>query len=70
MVNLAEVQKQADELTLEERNGLLAYLLDKIPDFPASADEEELDRREAEMDSGAVTPVAHDEFLAQVGRKR
>ncbi|RYD84465.1 MAG: hypothetical protein EOP84_05410 [Verrucomicrobiaceae bacterium] len=69
MVNLADVQKQADQLSQEERNGLLAYLLDALPGFPESADDVELDRRDAEMDSGAVTPLTHSEFMSQVGRE-
>jgi len=70
MVNLADIQKQADQLSQEERDGLLAYLLDALPGFPAGADDAELDRRDAEMDSGAVTPLTHSEFMSQVGRGR
>jgi len=70
MVNLADIQKQADELSQEERNGLLAYLLDAVPGFPVGADDAELDRRDAEMDAGTATPLTHSEFMRQVGRGR
>ena len=31
-------------------------------------DDAEVDRREAELDSGSVTSISHAEFLSQVGR--
>jgi hypothetical protein len=69
-MKLADVQRQADSLSLEDRNGLLAYLIERIPDFPPAANEEELECRDAEMDSGEVTPISHQDFLARVGRNR
>ena len=68
MVQLAELQKQADELSAEDRQGLLAYLLHGLTGAPEGADEEELLRREAEMDSGDVKPLSHREFVREVGR--
>lgn len=68
MVQLADVQKQAKELSEEDRKGLVAYLLHGFAGVPFGPDDEEVDTREAEMDSGAVTPISHAEFLAQVGR--
>ena len=70
MVQLAEIQRQAKELSEEEREGLVAYLLHSLSGLPSGPDDEEVARREAEMDSGAVIPISHDEFLAQVGRVR
>ncbi|OYV06931.1 MAG: hypothetical protein CFE26_03655 [Verrucomicrobiales bacterium VVV1] len=68
MVRLADVQKQAKELSEEDRKGLVAFLLHEMSGLPSGPDDEEVERREAEMDAGAVTPISHDEFLAQVGR--
>jgi hypothetical protein len=68
MVQLADVQKQAKELSEEDRKGLVAYLLHSMSGLPAGPDDEEVERREAEMDSGAVAPISHAEFLAQVDR--
>lgn len=68
MVGLADIQKQAKELSEEDRKGLVAYLLHEMSGLPSGPDDEEVERREAEMDSGAVTPITHDEFLTQVGR--
>ena len=66
MVQLADVKRQAKELSEEDRKGLVAYLLHGFTDVPLGPDDEEVERREAEMDSGEVTPISHDEFLAQV----
>lgn len=68
MVQLTDVQKQAEELSEEDRKGLVAYLLHGMSGLPSGPDDQEVARREADMDSGAVTPISHDEFLAQVGR--
>ena len=68
MVQLADVQRQATELSEEDRKGLVAYLLHGFTGAPLGPDDEEVEKREAEMDSGAVSPIGHAEFLAQVGR--
>lgn len=68
MVQLADVQKQAKELSEEDQKGLVAYLLHGMSGLPSGPDDDELARREAEMDAGTVRPISHDEFLAQVGR--
>ena len=68
MVQLADIQKQTKELSEEDRKGLVAYLLHSMSGLPSGPDDEEVERREAEMDSGSVIPISHGEFLAQVGR--
>ncbi|MES2982509.1 MAG: hypothetical protein V4727_09365 [Verrucomicrobiota bacterium] len=68
MVQLAEIQKQARELSEEDREGLVAFLLHGFSGAPSGPDDAEVDRRDAEMNSGAVTPISHNDFLAQVGR--
>lgn len=70
MVQLADVRKQAEELSEEDRKGLVAYLLQGFAGVPSRPDDEEVEKRDVEMDSGAVTPLSHEEFLAQVGRMR
>lgn len=69
MVTLSELQKQADELSSEEREGLISYLLEQLPGAPLGADDAEVERRDQEMDSGLVDGLSHDEFRAQVGRR-
>jgi transcriptional regulator of met regulon len=68
MVQLADIQRQVKELSEEDRKGLVAYLLHGFTGGPLGPDDEEVEKREAEMDSGAVAPICHAEFLAQVGR--
>lgn len=68
MVIFSEIQRQAAELSREEREGLVAYLLHGLDGAPLGPDDAEVNRREAEMDSGEVEPISHAEFLKQVGR--
>jgi len=63
VVQLADIQKQTKELSEEDRKGLVAYLLHGMSGLPSGPDDEELGRREVEMDSGSVTPINHAEFL-------
>lgn len=68
MAPLVALQKQADELTQEDRESLLAYLIHGLPGAPEGPDDDEVLRRDAELESGAVKAVSHEEFLRQVGR--
>lgn len=68
MATLLEVQKAADGLSGEERAGLVAHLLAAFSAAPQGPDNEEIDRREIEMDSGLVKALSHEEFLSAVGR--
>jgi len=70
MVQLADIQNQAKELSEEDRRGLVAYLLHGMSGIPSGIDDEEVGKRESDMDSGSVTPISHADFLAQVGRSR
>jgi hypothetical protein len=66
MVKLADVQKDADKLSTEDKNGLLAHLLHSLEGAPTGADDSEVMARDAEMESGVVTPLSHAEFVARV----
>ena len=68
MATLIEVQREADQLSEEDRLGLAAYLLAIDRSAPLGPDDAEVDQRERDMDSGAVTPISHEEFLRQAGR--
>ncbi len=70
MVRLADIQRQAEELSREDREGLVAYLLHGLGGMPQGPDDEEVARREAELDSGEVKPISHAEFVAELGRPR
>ena len=68
MAPLVALQKQADELSKEDRESLLASLIHGLPGAPEGPDDDEVLRRDAELESGAVKAVSHEEFLRQVGR--
>lgn len=68
MSNLAEIQEQAAGLSSEERKSLLAYLIHSLPGAPLGPDDDEVKRREEEMESGAVKGLTHEQFLKEVGR--
>jgi hypothetical protein len=70
MVRLADLQRQTEELSQEDREGLVAYLLHGLGGIPLGPDDEEVGRREEEMDSGTVATISHAEFMKQVGRSQ
>jgi len=70
MVKLADVQKEADQLSPEDREGLLAYLIHSLQGAPQGPEDREVTERDSEMESGAVTPLSHEEFIAQVRPNR
>jgi len=68
MATLLEIQREADLLSEEERAGLAAHLLSSVSKTFLGADDEEVDRRDHELDSGHVAAISHEEFIRQVGR--
>ena len=68
MVTLNELQKQADELSSEDRASLLNYLLKALPGAPLGPGDAEVHHREEELESGKVSELSHDEFLKKIGR--
>ena len=69
MPDLADLQRRADALTREEKEGLIAYLVSSLPDAPLGPDDAEVARREAELDSGEVEALTHEQFVKEVGRE-
>lgn len=68
MKTLVEVMRVADQLSSEEQAGLAAHLLAGISACPLGPDDEELERREAEMDNGSATLLTHEQLRQAVGR--
>ncbi len=68
MKTLFEAKKIADELSFEDRAGLVTHLLASFPSPPFGPDDDELERREKEIDSGEAIMLTHAEFLRSVGR--
>jgi len=68
MSDLLEIQQQADLLSEKERAELAAHLLSSVTKTFLGASDDEVDRRDGDLDSGQVTAISHDEFIRQVGR--
>ena len=69
-MSLAEVEKQALALKEEDRARLAALLLETLPPPGTDVSDEEVWEREAEMDSGRVQPISHEEFVKLVEQER
>ena len=69
-MELAEIQDKAFTLSERDRAALAAALLETLAIDPSEATDHEVDQREAELDSGKVQPISHDEFLSGVRRDR
>jgi len=52
MRTLMELQKEITALGEEERSGLASFILSSLPNAPLGPDDEEVTKRENEMDSG------------------
>lgn len=70
MVRLADIQKQADELSREDRAGLLAHLLHTLDGSPQGPDNQEVLRRDADLESSSVKAISHDEFIRRARSSR
>ena len=69
-MSLAEVEKQALALSQNERARLAASLLETLPPPGTDVSDEEVREREAEMESGRVQPITHEEFVRRVEQER
>lgn len=70
MVRLAEIQRQADELSREDKAGLLAYLLHTLEGAPQGPDDDEVLRRDVDLESGSVEAISHEEFVLRMRPNR
>lgn len=68
MRTLTEVIQEADQLSEEEQAGLTAHLLSKMRGAPLGPDDQEVERREAEIDAGTARLLTHEELCKAVGR--
>jgi hypothetical protein len=62
MRTLMELQKEITALGEEERSGLASFILSSLPDAPMGPDDEEVAKRENEMDTGKAIPISYAEF--------
>ncbi|HEX4265440.1 MAG TPA: addiction module protein [Verrucomicrobiae bacterium] len=61
-MKLTEIEQEALALSETERASLAAKLLDTLPPPGTEVSDEEVDRREREMDSGEVAPILREEY--------
>jgi putative addiction module component (TIGR02574 family) len=65
-----EIEQEALALPDRDRATLAAKLLDTLPPPGTDVSDEEVERREREMESGLVTAISHEEFVRRVQEQR
>ena len=68
MKTLTDVLPVVDQLSEEDQAGLAVHLLANLRSAPQGPDDEEVARREAEIDAGTAELITHDELCKAVGR--
>jgi hypothetical protein len=68
MKTLTEILPDVNQLSHEDQAGLAAHLLAKLRGAPMGPDDQELARREAELDAGTAKLMTLDELRKAVGR--
>jgi hypothetical protein len=69
-MKLAEIEQEALALPDRERASLAAKLIGTLPFPEADVSDDEVERREREMESGHVTSISHEEFVRRIERER
>lgn len=69
-MSLADVEQVALKLTESDRARLASILIDSIATDFVDRGSEEIDRREREMDEGAVAEISHEELFKRVAMER
>ena len=69
-MKLAEIEREALALPECERASLAAKLLGTLPPPGTDVSDEEVERRERELESGEVDAISHEEFVRRVERER
>jgi hypothetical protein len=69
-MKLAELEREAAALPETERVTLVCALLDTLPLPDWDVSDEEVARRDKEIETGESQPMSHEEFIAAVQRER
>ena len=69
-MKLAEIEREALALTEGERAALATKLLDILPPPGTDVSDDEVERRERELESGLVAAISHEEFVRRVQQER
>ena len=70
IMKLAEIEQEALALPDRERASLAAKLLDTLPPPGTDVSDDEVERREHELESGQVAAISHEEFVRRVQHER
>jgi hypothetical protein len=69
-MKLAEIEQAALALPEGERASLAAKLLDTLPPPGTDVSDEDVERRERELESGQATAISHEDFVRRVQQER
>ena len=69
-MKFAQIEQEALALPERDRAALAAKLLTTLPPVGTDVSDEEIGRREQELESGQVTPISHEEFVRRVEQER
>jgi hypothetical protein len=69
-MKLQEIEKEAIALPEDQRADLVCKLLETFPPPGMDVSDEEVAMRERELESGAVEPLSHEEFMCRVRAER
>ena len=69
-MKLQDIEREAHGLNAQERATLVLSLIDTLGAPDSGVPDHEVDQREAALDSGAVEPILHEEFVRRVQEAR
>jgi hypothetical protein len=69
-MTLQDIEREAHGLNAPERATLVVSLIETLGAPDSMVTDDEVDRREAEMESGAIEPMLHEEFVRRVQEER
>ena len=69
-MKFAEIEQEALALPERERAALAARLLETLPPPGTEISDDEVEKREQELDSGQVAAISHEEFVRGVQEQR
>jgi hypothetical protein len=69
-MKLEEIEREAIALAEQDRVDLVCKLLDTLPPPGTDVSDEEVAKRESELDKGEVEELSHDEFVRRVEKER
>ncbi|MBI5773214.1 MAG: addiction module protein [Verrucomicrobia bacterium] len=69
-MKLVEIEQEVLALPDRDRASLAAKLLDTLPPPGMDVSDDEVERREQDLESGRVAAISHEEFIRRVERER